>query len=152
MTVFDSFQGLPIHALVLHATVVLLPLMALATVVTAFVPRLRLRLAWPLAVADLGVVALVWFTAQTGEAFQRRLEQTTGRPVALDHARLGKQLVFFAVGLFVAAVLVALTRRSRRAVLSAVLALAAGAGLTWWTVLVGHSGAVAVWGGMFARR
>ncbi len=35
---FDTFQGLPLHALVVHATVVLVPLMSLITVFVALRP------------------------------------------------------------------------------------------------------------------
>ena len=36
---FDTIAGLPIHALVVHGVVVLLPLMAIATLVWAFRPQ-----------------------------------------------------------------------------------------------------------------
>ena len=39
--VFDTVLGLPVHALVVHGVVVLLPLMAIITAVVACVPR------WP---------------------------------------------------------------------------------------------------------
>ena len=66
---FDTVLGLPVHVLVVHAVVVGLPLMAVVTAVVAFMPTLRLRLAWPVAVADAGVVAAVlaiWWTVLVG--------------------------------------------------------------------------------------
>jgi hypothetical protein len=43
--VFDTITGLPVHALVVHATVVLVPLLAIVTVVVALRDRLRERYA-----------------------------------------------------------------------------------------------------------
>ena len=144
---FDTVLGLPVHVLVVHAAVVGLPLMALVTVAVAFMPTLRLRLAWPVALADAGVVVLTFVARQSGEQLQQRL---SGQ-VAQEHAALGRNLIWFALFVFAAAVAVALTRGSRRpgrstvagavGVVAAVLAI-------WWTVRVGHSGAQAVWQGI----
>jgi hypothetical protein len=144
---FDTVLGLPVHVLVVHAVVVGLPLMALVTVAVAFMPTLRLRLAWPVAVADAGVVVLTFVARQSGEQLQQRL----GGQVAQEHAALGRNLIWFALFVFASAVAVALTRGSRRpgrftvagavGVVAAVLAI-------WWTVRVGHSGAQAVWQGI----
>ena len=44
---FDTIAGLPVHALVVHGVVVLLPLMSLVTVVWAFVPSAPARVGMP---------------------------------------------------------------------------------------------------------
>ena len=44
----DTVLGLPLHPLVVHAVVVLLPLVALGVMALAVVPRWRARLALPL--------------------------------------------------------------------------------------------------------
>ena len=144
---FDTVLGLPVHVLVVHAVVVGLPLMALVTAAAAFMPTLRLWMAWAIAVADAGVVVLTFVARESGEQLQQRL----GGQVALEHAALGRNLIWFALLVFAAAVAVALTRGSRRpgrstvagavGVVAAVLAI-------WWTVRVGHSGAQAVWQGI----
>ena len=144
---FDTVLGLPVHVLVVHAVVVGLPLMALVTAAVAFMPTLRLWMAWPVAVADAGVVVLTFVARESGEQLQQRL----GGQVAQEHAALGRNLIWFALLVFAAAVAVALTRGSRRpgrstvagavGVVAAVLAI-------WWTVRVGHSGAQAVWQGI----
>ncbi len=144
---FDTVLGLPVHVLVVHAVVVGLPLMAIVTVVVAFMPTLRLWMAWAVAVADAGVVVLTFVARESGEQLQQRL----GGQVAQEHAALGRNLIWFALLVFAAAVAVALTRGSRRpgrstvagavGVVAAVLAI-------WWTVRVGHSGAQAVWQGI----
>jgi hypothetical protein len=139
---FDTFRGLPMHAIVVHATVVFLPLMALVTVVVAVIPRLR-RYAWWVVALDFAMVVLTGFTAETGQAFQARL----GGQVAQRHAQLAGSLIYYAAALFVTAVLVAVARRVRVAAMAAALlsVVAAGA-LVFWTVQVGEAGAQAVWG------
>ena len=138
--VFDTVLGLPIHALVVHGVVVLLPLMALVTAVVAFVPRLRVPAAWPVAVIDAGMVAMTFVARQSGEALQTRL----GGQVAQNHAALGRNLIWFALAMFLASLVVALVRGSQRASVGAVLAVAAGVFAVFWTIRVGHTGAGAV--------
>ena len=109
---FDTVLGLPVHVLVVHAVVVGLPLMAIVTVVAAFMPTLRLWMAWAVAVADAGVVVLTFVARESGEQLQQRL----GGQVAQEHAALGRNLIWFALPVFAVAVAVALTRGSRRPV------------------------------------
>lgn len=146
---FDTITGLPVHALVVHATVVLVPLMAVLTVVVALRDRLRDRYAVWVAAADAVLILLVFVTKRSGEDLQRRL----GGDVAVEHGRLGSSLIWFAVGLFAAALLVVATRRRHgapRAVASGLTLVAAGA-LVVWTVRVGDSGAREVWGGLVSK-
>jgi len=139
--VLDTFQGLPVHVLLLHATVVLVPVTCLLTVGVAFWARVRSLAVWP--VVALKVV-VVWLTAQAGESLERRLG---GSPAVADHAEIGDKLLFFAIALLVASVLVAVLHDRGRAarlgsgVVSAVVAVAT----VVWVVRTGHSGAVAVW-------
>ena len=70
---FDTVLGLPVHALVVHGVVVLLPLMAIITSVVACVPRWRVRAAWPVAIIDTAMVAMTFVARQSGLAQQRRL-------------------------------------------------------------------------------
>ncbi|HEX8970635.1 DUF2231 domain-containing protein [Oryzihumus sp.] len=145
---FDTVFGLPVHVLVVHAVVVLLPLMALVTMVIAFVPRWRARVAWLVVAADVAMVVVTVVARQSGEALQRRL----GGQIAAEHAAMGKDLVWFALGLLAASVLVALTRDARGGSprLAAALTFVAAALVTWWTIRVGHTGADAVWKGIIA--
>ena len=139
--VFDTVLGLPVHALVVHGVVVLLPLMAFITAAVACVPRWRARAAWPVAVIDAGIVAMTFVARQSGEALQTRL----GGQVAQEHAEIGKNLIWFALAMFLASLAVALVRRSQRASVGAVLAVLAGVLAIWWTMRIGHTGADAVW-------
>lgn len=141
---FDTVLGLPVHALVVHGVVVLLPLMAVITAVVACIPRWRVHAAWPVVVVDAGLVGMTLVARQSGEALQERL----GGQVALQHAELGRNLVWFAIALFLASLVVALVRRSGKAALGASLAVVAGVFALWWTIRVGHSGSEAVWSGI----
>lgn len=143
---FDTVLGLPVHALVVHGVVVLLPLMAMITAAVACVPRWRAHAAWPVVVVDAGMVAMTLVARQSGLALQSRL----GGQVAQKHAELGKNLIWFAIALFLASLVVAMVRRSRRATLGAVFAVVAGVFAIWWTVRVGHTGSEAVWKGIIA--
>ena len=138
---FDTVLGLPVHALVVHGVVVLLPLMALVTIVVALVPRLRF-LAWPVVAADAGIVAMTFVARESGEALQERLG---GSQVAAEHAALGRNVIWFALGLLVASVIVATARGSRRILPAGVVTVVAGALVVIWTVRTGHSGSEAVW-------
>jgi len=48
----DTFRGLPVHALVLHLTVVAVPLMAVVTAALPWRRSWRRRFAWPVVVLD----------------------------------------------------------------------------------------------------
>lgn len=143
---FDTVLGLPIHALVVHGVVVLLPLMAVITAVVAFVPRWRAAAAWPVVVIDAGMVAMTFVARQSGQALQARL----GGRIGQEHAAIGRNLIWFALAMFLASLVVAVMRRSQRATMGAVLALVAGVFVIWWTVRVGHTGADALWKGIVA--
>jgi len=142
---FDLINGLPLHPLVVHAVVVLLPLAILGTLAIVARPRWR-RHYGPLVVGiSLVATALVPVATSSGEA----LEKHVGDPGS--HAQLGDQLIWFALPLLllVAGLVWADRRRpSARNVLrflasgAVVAALAAGVQV----YRVGDSGARAAWG------
>jgi hypothetical protein len=148
MSVFDSIAGLPLHPLVVHAVVVLMPLTALATIAVA------LRRAWrpasgPVALLAGAMVVTCFVAKQSGEALQRSRTalMANGATVATDHGQKGGLMPIFAVALFVAAALVWFAgRRPALNVAAIVLAVVAGLGAIAWTVVVGDSGARSVWG------
>lgn len=142
---WDSVFGLPLHSLVVHAAVVLVPLASVGAVVMAVRPAWSRRFGPAvLAVGALGVVAS-FASTQSGEALARRV----GTPE--PHAELGDVLPWIALAAFVLTVLLWVADRrggERRTVgpaILAVLVVAAGAFATLWTIRVGHSGAEAVW-------
>ncbi len=147
---FDLIDGIPVHPLVVHAIVVVLPLATLGTLAIAVRPRWRVRYG-PLVVVGAAVATILCPVAtSSGE----QLEQRVGDPG--DHAALGEQLVWFALALtLVSAVLVWLEWRSsratepRRRTLIAVVAwvaVLAALASTVQVYRVGESGARAVWG------
>ncbi|RJO79432.1 hypothetical protein D5S18_02565 [Nocardia panacis] len=148
----STLNGLPAHVLLVHAVVVLIPLTAALLILCALWRAARSRLSWLVAVLALGCLILTPITIRAGEWFENRLGNP---PDVRHHADLGATMTYFAVALFVGALLVLLVhwRESRGksfaapivAVL-AVLAIAAGVAATWQVYRVGDSGAHAVWG------
>lgn len=148
---FDLINGLPIHPLVVHGVVVLLPLAILGTV--AIVARPAWRLSYGPLVVACAFVATVMLPVATssGEALEKRV----GNPG--DHAGLGDSLIFFAIPLLVLAAAVVWLERRKAAgkpaigpsVLPAAIAgLAVVAALATGVQVyrVGDSGARAAWG------
>jgi glucan phosphoethanolaminetransferase (alkaline phosphatase superfamily) len=150
---FDLINGLPIHALVVHAVVVLLPLLAVVTVIFVVRPKWRPELPW--AILGNAALFLITFVAKaSGEKLQARLSTVTGSEVAAHHAALGKDLQYFAFAQLIASLLAWVllgTRSQERPAARPALALAllvtliAGGAATYWTYRVGDSGATAVW-------
>ncbi len=93
------------------------------------------------------VTVLSVVAAQSGESLQNRMRQLSGSQVAAYHARLGHLLPWFAMLLLLASALSwwADRRGGRWVPVSVGVAIAAAIAAIIWTVLVGHSGATAVW-------
>ena len=152
---FDLVNGIPVHPLVVHAAVVLIPLTALGLIMMAIWPRFSARHGW-LVVAS-GVVAAVSSVAakESGEVLEGRV----GEP-GYDHAELGDVMpIFAAVLLAVVVVLWLIDRRTRadgpggrrglRIAVAVVGVMVALANLVW-VYRVGDSGAKSVWSGQIA--
>jgi uncharacterized membrane protein len=149
--VFDVINGLPVHPLVVHAVVVLLPLAALGTIAIAVRPAWRARYG-PLVVGAAVISAVLCPVAtSSGESLERHV----GSPG--DHAELGDQLIWFVIPLALLAMALVLMDRRRGtdpapstspAALRVVTALAVVAALatTVQVYRVGDSGARAAWG------
>jgi predicted membrane protein DUF2231 len=163
---FDTFNGLPLHPLVVHGIVVLLPLAIVGTIAIAVRPAWRTRYGYLVVGAALAATVMIPVATSSGEA----LEERVGDPG--EHAKLGDQLLWFALALLVtSALLVLMQWRAERAVvpsadtgvapagqgdairgkrrqLTAVAALAVVAALACGVQVyrVGDSGARAAWG------
>jgi hypothetical protein len=150
---FDLVQGLPVHALVVHAVVVLLPLAAVGTLAVTSVPRWRPQLRWWVG-ADVAMLVASFVAKESGEKLQSRLSQAAGHQVAEDHAEMGDLVPVIALVLLVAAAVAywligrlpadAPVASGRRGIAVALVAVVAVATIGW-TVAVGHSGADSVW-------
>jgi hypothetical protein len=144
---FDTVAGLPMHPLVVHAVVILVPLAAIGAMVMAFSPSFSRRFGVLVVIgAGSGAGAAV-VAKESGE----RLAARVGVPEL--HQELGSLLPYVAAALFVLVLVFWLFDRGIPAnrprplwlrLLAALLVVAA-IGATAWTVRVGHSGAVAVW-------
>lgn len=150
---FDTVFGLPVHPLVVHATVVVVPLAAVVVVLAALWPRFRRVTAFgPLALSAVAL-ALVPLSVESGKNLASGGDPS---PLVETHRELGESLLPWvgAVLLSAAALLWLRAREARQnhgsrrrivAVGLAVLALASGIGTTVHIVRIGHSGAESVW-------
>ncbi|MEU2611347.1 DUF2231 domain-containing protein [Micromonospora sp. NPDC007271] len=157
---FREFNGLPLHVLVVHVVVVLVPLLALISVAYGLVPRWRSRLDW--AVAGLAVVTPIaaYVATESGEAFEEaQRERGIGgeflRKIE-EHSEYGDTLLWYTIGLAVAALLLLLLAsglarvrglpRWLVPVLAGVVVVLAVFALVY-VYLTGDSGAQVVWEG-----
>lgn len=160
-----EIAGLPLHPLVIHAVVGLVPLSALFAVALALVPRWRWLTRWPAASLAVLAAALTWLARLSGAAL---LED---RPFLLDaqplraqierHQELGELLSWTVVPYAAVVVLAAWSlagtsplvsgrgaRESRVPALERVLPVVlvlAGLGMVVLVALTGDAGARAVW-------
>ncbi len=161
---WPTIFGLPAHPLIVHATVVMVPLAAFAVLLHAFWPRARARLGLVTVLASALAVLLVPLSTSSGE----QLEKEVGRSALVErHAELADGLLPWVIGLLVVAVLLWL--RDRRdagkttpvvssgpgrtvtdallvPVVIGLLAVVAFVGTTQQVVRIGHSGAKSAWG------
>jgi len=146
MPVFLS--GLPVHVLVVHAVVVLVPLSALAAVIIAVWPAARRRYGWLVVGLTALATACVPIATSSGEDLRDRLVPTD---LIRQHAQLGGQLLVFVIGLLVfVAALVWFgrdTARSPKVIvpLLAMLSVAFAITSAVQVVRIGDSGARAAW-------
>lgn len=138
--------GLPLHPLVVHAVVVLVPLVAVGMVLAALSRTWADRLRLVLAVLAVSAAGAAFVARASGESL---LGRVPGTAEVARHADAAGALPFAVLG--TAALVVGwawLQSRGRPArglgFAAALAALAASA----WTVVVGHLGAEAVWGGL----
>lgn len=147
----STFNGLPIHPMLVHFIVVLAPLTAALAILCAVWPAARQRLVWlVLALAATTAVATPIVT-ESGEWLEHHVDRS---PLVKEHAELGDTMIFFALALLIAAVLlvVAHVRANKGKALSgalsatiAVFVVVAGVATTAQVVRIGHSGAESVW-------
>lgn len=160
---FPSIFGLPAHPLIVHATVVMVPLAAVLVLLHAVWPKARARLGLVTPLAALVAVGLVPLSTSSGE----QLEGTVGDTALVQaHASLAEGLLPWTLGLLVVAVLLWLRDRrdaGRRTpgltsgpgaragavlltpVVVGLLAVVAVLGTTQQVIRIGHSGAKAAW-------
>jgi uncharacterized membrane protein len=158
----EEIGGIPLHPLIVHAVVVLIPLVSVGAAIIAFVPRWRVRYGVPLVILAAGAAGASVLAKESGE----QLAETVRETDTLErHMDLGDTFFLFAGALLLAlTALVAAqwwtdrnagqsaaadtSQTSGRRLLLTLLAVGTvlTAGLaTFQVVLVGDSGAKAVW-------
>ena len=145
---FGSVAGLPLHPLVIHASIVLIPLVAIGALVMSYLPSFSRRYGKLILVIALFAQVSLFLAKVTGEAFEEILDKDMG-----NHAELGEIAPF--VTLPMVALIYLRWRLDRsgatvgsvwvRRLTSLALILASLASIAV-IVLVGHSGAESVWG------
>lgn len=143
----DDIFGLPLHPLVVHGAVVLVPLAALGALAVVFSSWVRSRYGWLTVLVAVAGAASVLMARISGEALKAGLG--VGGAAVETHEMWGQLAVFPGVALAVVLPAALLTENRSRAAwwtFVALTAVAAVAALVL-VVLTGHSGATAVWGG-----
>ena len=143
-----EIDGLPLHVLVVHVAVVLVPTAALAVLLVALWPAARRRLGpLPLALA-VGALAVVPVTTSAGNWLRERVGDSA--PVR-RHAELGEGLLPWVIALAVVAAAVwwlgSRLDTGLLRVVAGLLTLVVAAGTVVTVYRVGESGARSVWEG-----
>ena len=161
----SSVFGLPLHPLVVHAAVILVPLTAVMVLLAAVVPTFRRWAGWLPLAAAAGCVVLTRVASDSGTNLQRlEAEEGTLTSLVAPHQALGEQLIWWVLGVLVVALAAYVVARRERAhdraggrtgttsvvprwatVGVAVAGVLVAAGTVVHTVRVGHSGAQSVW-------
>ena len=145
---FDLIFGLPVHPLVVHSAVVLVPLVAIAALVMSYLPSFSRR--YGKLVIIFAVIAQVslFVAKQSGESFEDRLGKEVER-----HAEFGEIAPFTFIPLLI--LLYIRWRMDREGAtigspgvrrLVSILLIAAAILALIYIFLTGHSGAESVWG------
>jgi uncharacterized membrane protein len=146
----DTIYGVPLHPLVNHAVVVLVPLAVLGTLVIAAVPRWRTAYGWLVVALTAVAFATVPVATRSGRKLQGSLD--LGGPAlekVQEHQTMGDRLIWAVGAMLVLDLALMLMHRAGRpagqTTIVAVLASIAGLAALVIVVLTGHLGATAVW-------
>ena len=144
--------GLPTHILLIHAAVVGIPTSCLAVIAIAARPAWRKRFGFKVAVFAVVMVPVTYATELAGEQLFNHNSGLQGLSEVQHHKELGLKMVWFMIAVAVLAILLVLADRGGYSdnhaimVVLASLSIAASAVCIYWVILVGDSGARAVWG------
>ena len=145
---FGVVAGLPLHPLIIHVSVILIPLVAISALVMSYLPSFSRR--YGKAIFSLALVAQgsLFLSRTTGQALTKIMEKDMGR-----HADLGEVAPFITLPMVALIYLRFRMDRSgttfgsvfvrRLTSISLIVASLASIAIVF---LVGHSGAVSVWG------
>jgi hypothetical protein len=163
---FERFGDLPLHVLVIHAAVVLLPVAALLAIAFAVVPRWRWLLRWPALLLGLAALVVAYVAKESGEAFLAAIPEL--EPAVKLHEERG-DLLFWYVLVFAVLVVAAFlllagpsalaSGKGAKATKSRPLELVVSAAIVvvgvlviYQTIRTGDAGAKAVWDGQLPPK
>jgi hypothetical protein len=148
-----TITGIPAHALLVHAIVVLAPLTALLEMLCAFWPAARRRFVWLVLAFAAVTLVLTPLTTSAGEWLYNQQNQPSD--ILITHANRGQWMIYFSIGLLVVAIALAVLHwlesksdkpRTAATIVVAIVALAVGVSSIVGVVRIGDAGAEAVWG------
>ncbi|HNP15844.1 MAG: hypothetical protein KF692_03390 [Cryobacterium sp.] len=151
-----QFNGIPLHVLLVHLVVIVVPLAALCLLLSAFWPTARRRLGFVTPLVALVALVAVPFAVAAGEWLRARVAPT---PLIESHTTMAPSLLGWVIAVFGVAsaqwlwyslappVPPRLRLTAAIVIDSAALVTAVGSVVT--VVLVGESGSAAVWTGSF---
>ena len=144
----DLIFGLPLHPLVVHGAVVLVPLVAFAALAMSYWPSFSRKYGGPVLILAVVAQLSLFLAKGSGEPFEERLNKDVER-----HANFGEIAPFTFIPLLVLLYLrwrmdksgATVGSAKVRRLVSVLLALASILALVY-IYLTGHSGAESVWG------
>jgi hypothetical protein len=148
-----TITGIPAHALLVHAIVVLAPMVALLEILCAFWPAARRRLVWLVLALAAGTLVLTPLTTSAGDWLYNQQQQPSD--ILITHANRGQWMIAFSAALLVVAIALAVLhwlegrsdkKRTAATIVVAIVALVVGVSSIVGVVRIGDAGAEAVWG------
>lgn len=155
-----TFNGLPIHILIVHFVVIVVPAATLCVLLMAAWPAARARIGIVSPLIALAALISVPIATEAGEALEEQVKETA---LSELHTHLGKDLLPWAVALFLVALVQwawyhyfsgtgrfasTITDRRTRLVITIAIIVAAAVvivGADYVVFLIGESGARATW-------
>jgi hypothetical protein len=163
---FERFGDLPLHVLVIHVAVLLLPVAALSAIAFALVPKWRWLLRWPTLLLGLGSLVCAFVAKESGEAFVKAVPQLD--PLVKVHEDRGNLLFIFCIVFAVVAVAAFLllggptalasgkgskaTKSRPLEILVSAAVVVIGVVVIYQTIRTGDAGAKAVWTGQLPAK
>ena len=162
---FERFGNMPLHVLVIHLAVVVLPLAALTAIAFAMLPKWRWLLRWPALILGLGALVCAFVAKKSGDAFVAAVPAL--QQLVHLHRSRGNLLLWLVLGFAVLMVIAflllsgptslasgkgakATKSRPLELVVSAVVVVMAVV-VIYQTILTGDAGARAVWGNILPK-
>ena len=148
-----TINGIPAHALLIHAIVVLAPLVALLEILCGCWPGARRRLVWLVLALAAANLVLTPLAARSGQWLYDKLGIDS--PILQTHKERGGWMIYLSAALLIVAIALAVLhwlegrsdkRRTVATVIVAIVALVVGVSSIVGVVRIGDAGAEAVWG------